>query len=181
MIGLLNGLLPYGVLALEVAALVLLLGLLLARHSIWIAWVGANAIVIAFLVTLGATLGSLFYSNIMGYEPCLLCWWQRIFMYPRVIILAVALWIKRSHRYKQNDRENEVLFYTLPLSIIGGLIAIYQILLPYLASAGINCGTTGVSCTKLYVLAFGYITIPVMSLSVFVTLILLAIASKCKN
>lgn len=70
--------------------------------------------------------------------------------------------------------------YTIPLSIIGGLIAVYQILLPYLANVGVNCGATGVSCTKLYVLAFGYITIPVMSLTVFVILILLAIVSKMK-
>jgi len=178
MIAFINNFLPYGVLVLQGAGLILLLGVIFAREANWLRWVGAKAVPLAFLITLGATLGSLFYSNIMSYEPCLLCWWQRLFMYPQVILFAVALW--SCYVKTTQDKINTVFMYTIPLSIIGGLIAVYQILLPYLANVGVNCGATGVSCTKLYVLAFGYITIPVMSLTVFVILILLAIVSKMK-
>ena len=164
-------LIPYGVLVMQVGAFVLLLGLLFARTSTWVRWIGTKALPLAFLATLAAVIGSLFYSNIIGFDPCVLCWWQRLFIYPQLVIFATALWAKRT----------DIFTYSLPLSIIGGLIAIYQILLPYLSLAGIDCGATGVSCTKQYVLAFGYVTIPVMSLSVFATLILLAIANKCAS
>ena len=99
-------------------------------------------------------------------------------MYPQVILFATALW------YKRRDRQlaDSPLKYSLPLSIIGAGIAIYHIILPALEKYGVACVTTsGVSCTKLYVFAFGYITIPVMSLTIFAILILLAIANNFKS
>ena len=173
-------LIPYGVLAMQVGAFVLLLGLVFARSSGWIQWTGTKALVLAFLATLAAVFGSLFYSDVIGFIPCSLCWWQRIFIYPQLVIFGVALLIPRFAKATQG-KNTYVFWYSLPLSIVGSMIAIYQILLPYLTLVGIDCGATGVSCTKQYVLAFGYITIPVMSLTVFAILILLAIASKYKN
>ena len=145
-------------------------------------WVGKHAIWLAGLFLLAAVGGSLFYSNIIGFEPCYLCWWQRIFIYPQLVLFIVALWGRRSVLLVGGlTSGSEVFLYSLPLSIIGGLIAVYQILLPYLAQAGIDCGSVGPSCTKLYVLAFGYVTIPVMSLTAFAIMILLAVASKINS
>src|SRR3989344_3289261 len=55
-------------------------------------FIGKHSLVLGFLVSLTAVAGSLFYSEIMGFEACILCWWQRIFIYPTVFIFAVALW-----------------------------------------------------------------------------------------
>lgn len=169
MITALQNFIPYGVVALQIAGVILLLALVFDVKGKLVAWVGENAVTLAFLATLGAVSGSLFYSNVIGFEPCILCWWQRIFMYPQVILFSVAVWKKRA----------DIFLYSLPLSVIGTGIAIYQIILPYLEKYGVVCVTTsGVSCTKLYVFAFGYITIPVMSLTVFFVLILLAVSNK---
>src|SRR5258708_5189085 len=59
-------------------------------------FIGERAIFFSFLVALAATLGSLFYSGIANFQPCLLCWWQRIFLYPQVILLFVAF-LKKDH------------------------------------------------------------------------------------
>jgi disulfide bond formation protein DsbB len=168
---LVKALIPYGVLALQVASLTLLLALLFARKGGLVKWVGERAVLLSFFITLATALGSLFYSSVLGYEPCLLCWWQRIFHFPQFIIFGLALWKRRS----------DVFLYTAPLSVVGGMFALYHIALPYLGSIGIDCGATGVSCNKQFVLEFGYITIPVMSLSVFVTLILLAITNRLRS
>ncbi len=128
----------------------------------------ANVLVLAFMVTFTATLGSLFYSEIALYEPCRLCWFQRIFMYPQVIIFAVALYKKTNDAFK----------YSIPLAIIGGLIAAYHysIQLIGLAKPSFSdaCSMTGVSCVSTQILKFGYITIPLMSLTAFVLLLVFA-------
>ncbi len=160
---------PYGIMALQVAGVILLLALLFDRRGKLVSFAGQDATTLGFLLTLAAAGGSLFYSNVIGFEPCLLCWWQRIFMYPQIIMFTMAMWKKRT----------DIFLYSLPLSVIGTGVAIYQILLPTLEKFGVACVTsTGVSCAKLYVFAFGYITIPVMSLTIFGLLILLAISNK---
>ena len=180
---LITTLIPYGVVALQIAGVVLLLALIFARSGALVKWVGGNALVLGFLVTLASVAGSLFYSNVVGFEPCLLCWWQRIFMYPQLILFSVALWNQRIRKpgFRIETGFLEIFRYSLALSVIGGLIAIYHILLPSLAQWGVECVTTGVSCAKLYVFAFGYITIPVMSLTVFAVLVLLGISVNVKQ
>ncbi|HEY4518722.1 MAG TPA: disulfide bond formation protein B, partial [Candidatus Paceibacterota bacterium] len=159
---------PAGVVLGQLGIAIFLLALIFDRNGWLVQFVGKHAIWLATLFLLAAVGGSLFYSNIIGFEPCYLCWWQRIFIYPQLILFLVAL----------KNKTRDVFKYSLPLSIIGALIAVYQILLPYLAQAGIDCGSSGLACTKLYVLAFGYVTIPVMSLTAFAILILLAISNK---
>ncbi|GJM71062.1 hypothetical protein HMSSN036_32780 [Paenibacillus macerans] len=73
-------------------------------------------IYLAWLVALVATAGSLYLSEVLHYEPCRLCWFQRIFMYPQVILLGIAAY--------RNDRS--IIPYVLPLSIIGGTISLYH-------------------------------------------------------
>lgn len=131
------------------------------------------ALPLALVVALVATLGSLFYSEIAGYTPCKLCWYQRIFMYPQVILFGVALWKKT----------NSVWLYSLPLSILGGILALYHYYLQLGGNPLIPCTTVGysVSCSQRFVMEYGYITIPIMALTGFVLLILLAVSIMRKK
>ena len=119
-----------------------------------------NGIALAFFVSLFATVISLFYSDVAGFEPCKLCWFQRIFMYPQVFILGLS-WFKKDHK---------IIDYALTLAIIGGLFALYHNYIYYGGTSFFPCDALGVSCAKRYVLEFGYITIPLMSLTSFLLL-----------
>lgn len=126
-----------------------------------------NFIVLAFLVTAGATAGSFVMSDILGFLPCKLCWYQRVFMFPQVIVAGVAL-IKNEANAKK---------YLVALSIVGSLVAIYHLALQAMPTV-IQCGDELVSCEKNPFVSFGYITIPVMSLTAFLTVLVLAIFRK---
>lgn len=122
-----------------------------------------------FVMALVATLGSLYYSEIAGFEPCKYCWFQRILMYPLVIIMYIAIRVKDKY----------VSRYVLPISVMGTLLAGYHYLtqLGWLPS---TCVATGysVGCTKIFVMTFGYITIPMMSFTAFLLIFVLQIISK---
>lgn len=122
---------------------------LLDKYVLYLAW----------LTAVSATAGSLIFSEIFGYIPCILCWYQRIAMYPLVVVLAVGIILK----------DKKLVFYALPLSIIGGIIAFLQELLQIgvLSEASFPC-RVGVSCTTKYVDYFGFITIPFLSLVSFI-------------
>ncbi|MEN9613983.1 MAG: hypothetical protein RLZZ347_290 [Candidatus Parcubacteria bacterium] len=117
------------------------------------------AVPLAFFVALTATFGSLFYSDVLGYAPCKLCWFQRICMYPQVILLGLAWWKK----------DKEVGKYSLALSAIGLVLAIYHYYLQLGGNPLVPCGVVGysVSCSQRFVLEYGYITIPMMALTGF--------------
>lgn len=119
-----------------------------------------------FIFSLLATIGSLLLSNIVGFPPCELCWFQRIVMYPQVIISLTA-WIRK---------ETSFIYYSLPLSITGFIISGYQ---SYIQWGGTNsilpCTLNGGECGKLYIYAYNYITIPFMAFSMFVYLLTISI------
>lgn len=120
-----------------------------------------NILYIAWLQSLAATLVSLYYSEIMHYSPCVLCWYQRILMYPLVVLIAVGILRKD----KQLDQ------YILPLSLTGLLVSFYQILLQKgLLPESVAPCAIGASCTVKYVGYFGFITIPVMSFAAFLVI-----------
>lgn len=105
-----------------------------------------------------ATLGSLYFSEVLHFIPCTLCWYQRIFMYPLAIILGIAFYRNDSGIYR----------YVLPLSIIGMIISGYHIALqklPYLQE--FEMCKTGVPCSKDYLNLLGFITIPMMAFTAF--------------
>lgn len=118
-----------------------------------------------FLFTLIATSGSLYLSNVLGWEPCRLCWFQRIFMYPMVLVFGISLLLDRKR----------VADYTLPISLTGLTLAVYHYLIqfvPQLQSKG--CSITQVSCEAKYTFYFGHITIPVMAASAFAVIAILS-------
>ncbi len=125
-------------------------------------WIEKHGIAFALIIALVAMLGSLTYSDILGYEPCKLCWYQRIFMYPLVPLLGLALWRK----------EKTIIPYAIFLAIIGEIIAIYH----YIVQLGLvpaPCSVSGysVSCAKVFILRFGYITIPLMAFTAFILIL----------
>ncbi|WP_050182495.1 disulfide oxidoreductase [Domibacillus robiginosus] len=116
------------------------------------------ALYAAWIVSVVATLGSLYFSQIRGFVPCELCWIQRIFMYPLSIILGIAAFY------------NEVLLkkYVLPLSLIGGLISLYHYLVQKVPGfAEVKPCVQGVPCNVQYINWFGFVTIPFLALTAF--------------
>lgn len=126
--------------------------------------VGRQSLRLAFLVALLSVAGSLFYSEIVGFPPCVLCWWQRAFIYPQAIIFGVALWRKKS----------EAFVYAVPLSVLSALISLYHQYVYMGGESLLPCTALGGACSKIYVLAYGYITIPMMSLTAALFILLFA-------
>ena len=135
-------------------------------------WIKKHSLTIAFLLALGGMIGSLIYSNVFMFAPCEFCWWQRIFLYPQVIILGVAAWY----------RDVRIGTISIILSVIGICISIYHVLLQAGAvGSGAACALTGVSCTRIDVLIFGWITIPIMCLVLFVGILTFAYLAHRKE
>jgi disulfide bond formation protein DsbB len=127
-------------------------------------YVKSYSVELSFGLATIATAGSLYYSNILQYEPCRLCWFQRIFMYPLVLILGVGLLF---------DDDN-VADYALPLTMIGLPIAFYHSLVQrYSQFHSSGCSIFSVSCSTEYTFYFGYITIPVMATIAFLGILIL--------
>ncbi len=112
----------------------------------------------AWFVSLIATLGSLYFSEIRGFIPCDLCWFQRIFMYPLAFILGIATF--------QNDWK--IARYVLPLSIIGGSISVMHYLEQKVPGfGGIRPCVSGVPCSAEYINWWGFKSIPFLALVAF--------------
>lgn len=109
--------------------------------------------------------GSLFFSEIMEFLPCTLCWYQRIAMYPLVLMLGIGLFpVKR-----------EVFKFSIPLVVIGLFIALYHNLLHWgIISEDMSPCVEGIPCSVVYIEWLGFITIPLLSLTAF-TLILICL------
>lgn len=114
----------------------------------------------AFVVALIATLGSLYLSEIARFVPCELCWFQRIAMYPLVVVLGVGLL----------RGETGVWRYALPLPVIGGLVSIYHVIIQWQPSLEVTECSTGVPCTGRYLQVFGFVSIPTMAGAAFLLL-----------
>ncbi|MDQ5900868.1 MAG: hypothetical protein QG600_446 [Patescibacteria group bacterium] len=121
-------------------------------------FITSNILYVIFIVALSATLGSLFFSEILKFPPCVLCWYQRIAMYPIVAILGIGIYFKEKYIHR----------YVLPLSIGGMAIALFHNLLYYkiLPESAAPC-ILGVSCTTKQIEWFGFVTIPFLSLIAF--------------
>ena len=121
-------------------------------------------IFISWLVATVSTLGSLFFSEIMELTPCVLCWYQRIFLFPLPLILLVGLF----------PFDKKVVRYALPLAIIGLLFTIYHCLLFFgFIPESLQPCSQGVSCADDSMVLFGFLPIPLLSLASFLIIIVL--------
>jgi disulfide bond formation protein DsbB len=109
---------------------------------------------LAWAIALVATIGSLYFSEVMGYVPCNLCWYQRIMIYPLVLLLGIAT-IRRDFK---------IAYYVLPMNVIGLSISIYHYLMEktdIVSSSSAACGI--VPCDAEYINWLGFITIPFLA------------------
>lgn len=130
---------------------------------------------IAFFAAIGGTAMTLFYSEVLNFAPCGLCWMQRMFLYPQVIILGIGAWKK----------DSSVALYGIWLSAIGAVLALYN---HYLQMGGLDlipCPVTRVNaagitadCAQRFLFEFGYMTFPLMSFSLFAFLIVVMVIVK---
>lgn len=114
-----------------------------------------NILFIAWIASVISMFGSLYFSEIMDFVPCKLCWFQRILMYPFVVILGLAI-IRKDY---------QIAFYTMILSAIGGCISLYHYSVqkfPFFSTVAPTCGDT--PCSGSYVNWLGFITIPLLAL-----------------
>ena len=113
---------------------------------------------LALIVAFTAVTGSLYYSEIAGFVPCRLCWYQRILMYPLVIIILIGL-----------IEQDEILpNYVLPFSLIGAGVSSYHYLLQLGVIGEAGACAIGIPCNVRYVNYAGFITIPFMALTAFI-------------
>jgi len=128
-------------------------GALLGDKAIWLAWI----------VALVATVGSLIYSEIAHFEPCRLCWFQRIAMYPMALVLLVGA----------IRREFQVKFYALPLALIGLGISIYHYIVQRFPNLEGGACDPDNPCSAILVDIFGFISIPFMAGAGFIVIAVL--------
>ena len=125
---------------------------------------------LGWLLASVSTTISLFFSTVLEYEPCVLCWYQRMCLFPMVLILGAGLF---------PTFDKSVIKYALPLSIAGGLTALYHSLLyAGIIPENIQPCSKGVSCTEKYFELFGFVSIPMLSFVAFSTLVALLLFLK---
>jgi disulfide bond formation protein DsbB len=128
--------------------------------------------ILAWTLALVATVGSLFFSEVMQLPPCVLCWYQRIAMYPLVLIIGIGI-ISKDVRMK---------IYALPLCLVGLAISVYHNLLYYgIIPESIMPCQQGISCTSRQIEWLGFITIPLMSLTAFILITICLFLHKSRG
>lgn len=132
-------------------------------------WIQKNVLYIAWIQALIGTMASLYYSEILKLAPCILCWYQRIFLYPMVIILAVGI----------SRKDKNVPHYVLPMSIAGTIIAFYHYLLQLgIIPESLAPCAAGISCTTKTIEYLGFVTIPFLSFVAFVIITACMVIAK---
>lgn len=130
--------------------------------------------ILGFLIAFGAVFVSLFYSNIIGFPPCELCWIQRIFLYPQLILFGMELYKK----------DKSIVDFSIAFATLGSIASLYHIYVENGGESALPCAQNvvgQVSCATRYVYEFGYITIPVMAFSLSIALIVLLLNYKYVN
>jgi disulfide bond formation protein DsbB len=119
---------------------------------------GWNLVFACWLIAATSTLGALFFSEVMGLPPCVLCWYQRIFMFPLALLLPVGLF----------PFDPRIARYALPLTVAGWSIAFFHVLLTYgLIPESVKPCVQGVPCAQNQIEWFGFVSIPLLSLAAF--------------
>ena len=128
------------------------------------AMISEEGVHLAFIVAAVSTLGSLYFSEVAEFVPCRLCWFQRIAMYPLSVVLLVGA----------IRRDAAVRWYAGPLAVIGAIIAGYHTLIEWRPELDTGtCDLSGPSCTAVWFREFGFVSLALMSLVGFLTILAL--------
>ncbi|MCX6747403.1 MAG: disulfide bond formation protein B [Candidatus Nomurabacteria bacterium] len=167
----LNVFLGTGAIILQILSVIALFLLFIGpKKNKYLEFIDKHYLVLGFIISLFATVFPLVYSEVIGFLPCYLCWWQRVFLFPLVFIFGAAIWSK----------ERKVVKYTLPLITVGFFVAVYMNFMYYFGSGDVNqpCDASGVSCYQQLVSEFGgYISIPMLALTAFFALLTLVLVA----
>jgi disulfide bond formation protein DsbB len=130
-------------------------------HTVYASVQGRTALMLAWLVAAGATVGSLYMSEVANYVPCTLCWYQRIAMYPLAVMLVIAA-VRRDVLVK---------WYAIPIAIAGLFISVYHYFVEWFPQIETNVCSLTVPCSNVWFREFGFISLPLMAASAFVFVI----------
>jgi disulfide bond formation protein DsbB len=152
--------------AAAIGAILLVIARLLANRSTLAARLGAAVwrarLLLTAVVAGGATLGSLYFSEVAGFQPCRLCWFQRIAMYP-IAVIALLAWLRRDLAAR---------WYMLPLAVIGAGVSTWHYLLEWNPQwESESCSLFGPACSAPWFREFGFVTLALMALCGFVAVI----------
>ena len=126
----------------------------------------------AWLVASVSTLGALFLGEVMHLPTCVLCWYQRIFMFPLALILPIGLF----------PPDRKMVRYALPLATLGWLIAVFHLLLVAgVVPEEIKPCRQGIPCSETVIEWFGFVTIPLLSFLAFSTVIALLVLAYFRD
>ncbi len=160
----LNHLVALGTIGMQALTLVLLFVFFFKKESLVAKLAGRWGMWVAFLLSLAGVAVSLVYSDYFGIIPCGLCWVQRVFLYPQVVLFALALWKK----------DRRIADYSIALSIFGAAVALYQHYLQMGGTSALPCPASGAGdCAKRFLFEFDYITFPLVAFSSFALLIVI--------
>lgn len=162
-----NQLFSFGSLFVFVISLISFLGYKLKKDNKITDFVSRNKILSVALLSTTAVIGSLTYSIGLGFTPCLLCWYQRIFMFPIALLSLVSI----SFNKKIDD------LFIWALILVGFGFSLYHVFITYTGISPIPCPAE-ISCTVRYVYEFGFMTIPLMSFLFFVSTILIMLTKE---
>ena len=148
-----------------IGTLIIWMGALLLSKAVLRKELQTITLELATMVAVGATLGSLYFSEIRNFVPCDYCWYQRIAMYPLALILLIAT----------IRRDKNIIPYALSLSLSGLALSVYHYQLQLFPEQSSSCGLDA-SCTYRWIEVFGFITIPLLALTsfAFISMILIA-------
>ncbi len=187
----LNFFLSIGTLVMQGALVVLVIFLFTGGQKSLIGVIKQYALPLGFFAALFASALTLVYSDVFGFIPCSLCWLQRIFLYPQVVLLGIAWWKKDEGVWKKQklisvssgpakqdwslpeadqrrDRGTEVWDYIIALSILGLLVALYHHYLQMGGTEILPCPASGEGdCGKRFIYEFNYVTFPLMAATLF--------------
>ncbi len=126
----------------------------------------------AWVIAASATLGALFFGEVMQLPPCLLCWYQRIFMFPLALLLPLGL----------APYDRKIIRYALPLAVIGwGIAVFHQLLVAGWVPKSFEPCARGVPCSKTVIEMFGFMTIPWLSIAAFSAIIVLLLLARLRR
>ena len=171
-----NKILSIGTIFLQIVIIFILINLTFfrKRNNPFLITLKNYTFILGFISALGAFALSLFYSNIVGFPPCELCWVQRIFLYPQLILFGMEL-------YK---RDRSIVDFSMVFAIFGSIVSMYHIYIENGGSSNLSCATLNttnisqVSCATRYIYEFGYITMPVMALTLSLFIIIILVNYK---